>query len=106
MPYKSEKMQIPRKYDKRVKLSLEDRQKIKELYGKVSQRKLAALFGVSRSMVRWVGDPEKHKKNLQRRKERAGWVHYYDKEKHANYVKKHRRGKQELFLKGKLGGKK
>ena len=104
MPYKCEKLKIPRKHDKRIKLSIEDKKEIKELYGKISQRKLAKQFNVSRSLIRFVGDPDKHKQNLLRRKERGGSAIYYDKKKHTKAIRKHRRRKQKLYLQGELNG--
>ena len=52
MPYKFEtdKKKIPRDKDRRVKLSEEDRQEIKELYPFISQRTLAKMFNVSRRL--------------------------------------------------------
>ena len=104
MPYKNEtlKLKLPREKDKRVKLSLEDREEIKRLYGKVSQRQLARDFGVSRSLVRWYGDPDKHKQNLKRRAERGGSMIYYDKKKSIKAIRETRRKRQELYLKGEL----
>ena len=101
MPYKFEtdKRKIPRELDRRVKLSLEDREKIKEYYGKISQRKLAKLFGVSRRLIQFIGDPEQYEKNKGIRR------YYYDKDKHREYMKNHRRWKKQLNDKGKLEGK-
>jgi len=104
MPYKNQKLKLklPREKDARVKLSLEDRAEIKKLYGTISQRKLAKMFGVSRSLVRWYGDPDKYKENLKRREERGGSMIYYDKDKHTKGVKETRRKRQALYLKGEL----
>ena len=99
MPYTSEKIKLPRKYDRRVKLSKEDREEIKELYGSVSQRKLAKRYNVSRRLIIFIGDPEKYKRNKELRKD-STW--YYNKEKNKNYMKRHRRYKQQLYLEGKI----
>lgn len=66
MPYKFEtdKLKIPRNKDRRVKLSIRDREKVKKLYGKVSQRKLAKAFEVSRRLIQFVGDPTKQVQEL------------------------------------------
>ena len=98
MPYKFEtdKRKIPRELDRRVKLSLEDREKIEELYGEISQRKLAKLFGVSRRLIQFIGDPKQYERN----KEIKG--RYYDKDKHTAYMNKHRRWKKLLNDEGKL----
>lgn len=104
MPYKfnTDKLIIPTKYDRRVKLTTEEKELIKEAYGKVSQRKLAKIFDVSRRLIQFIGDPDKQKQNLLRRKERGGSKAYYDKEKNNKYIKKHRRYKQGLMIKGLL----
>ena len=104
MPYKFEytHLQIPEEKDRRIKLSDSERQEIKEMYGKISQRKLAKLFGVSRRLVIFIGCPEKYKLNLQQRKERGGSMIYYDTEKSRKSMKEHRDYKKELYLRGEL----
>ena len=104
MPYKfnTKKLIIPTKYDRRVKLTTEEKELIKEAYGKVSQRKLAKIFEVSRRLIQFIGDPNKQKQNLLRRKERGGSKVYYDRKKNTETMKKHRRYKQELMIKGLL----
>ncbi len=104
MPYKFEydKLIIPRDKDKRVKLTQEQREQIKQLYGKISQRKLAKMFGVSRRLIIFIGCPEKHKKNLEQRKLRGGSKIYYDTKKATKYRRIHRKNKYELYKKGEL----
>jgi len=102
MPYKCEKLSIPKEYDRRRKLSDEDRAKIQELYGKVSQRKLAKMFNVSRRLIQFIGDPNKKKRDLELRELRGGSKIYYQKEKHTKAIREHRQYKQELYLKGEL----
>lgn len=104
MPYKNQtlKLQIPREIDKRVKLSLDQKEEIRKLYGKISQRKLAKMFGVSRSLVIFYGCPEKHLENLKRRAERGGSKIYYDRQKQVKAAKKIRVRRQELYLNGLL----
>lgn len=103
MPYKHIELKIPRKYDNRVKLEDYERREIKKLYGKISQRKLAKIYKVSRSLIRWIGDPEKYEHNKEIMKfNRFLNNNYYDKDKQREYMKKHRHYKQELYLKGKL----
>jgi len=99
MPYKfgTEKKKIPKLLDKRVKLTEEDKLKIKELYGKISQRKLAKMFGVSRRLIVFIGDEEKYKRHKEYMKNR--WKLYYSKEKHRKYMKNHRKYKYELYKK-------
>jgi hypothetical protein len=103
MPYKSEKIKIEKtEHDKRVKLSDEQRQEIKENKLGLSLSKLAEMYGVSKRLIQFILDPEKQKRNLELREERGGSKIYYDKEKHNESVKKHRRYKQKLFIKGKI----
>lgn len=104
MPYKFEtdKLLIRRKDDKRVKLTYEQREEIKELKGVYSQRTLASMFGVSRRTIQFIHDPAKLEANLQARKERGGSKKYYDKENHKQYMKTHRKHKNQLNKQNKL----
>jgi len=104
MPHKFEttKLLIPEKLDKRRKLDRWDKEEIKNLYGKISQRKLAKQFNVSRSTIVFLGDEEAHKENLKRREERGGWKNYYDVSKHKVQMKKYRNRKYKLYKEGKL----
>lgn len=104
MPYKFEtqKEKIPRELDKRVKLTYEQKMEIINLYGIKSQRQLAKEYNVSRRLIQFIGDPEKHQKNLLRREERGGSKQYYNKEKNTKTMREHRQRKQELKQKGEL----
>jgi len=102
MPYKCTKLHIPRDKDRRIKLTDDERVEIKELYGKVSQRKLAKRFEVSRRLIQFIGDPSKKARDIELRKLRGGSRVYYDREKHNLAMKDHRRYKQKLYLKGDL----
>lgn len=104
MPYKFEtdKLKIPHEKDRRVKLTQEQREEIKELYGKISQRKLAKLYGVSRRLIIFIGRPETLERNLQLRQLRGGSMNYYKKEKNTKAIKKTRTYKYSLYTKGKL----
>lgn len=106
MPYKFEytKTKIPAKpgIDRRVKLTEDQKAEIRELYGQISQRKLAGMYGVSGRLIIFIGDPEQHKANLRAREERGGSAAYYDREKHNAAMKKHRQHKQKLFKKNLL----
>lgn len=104
MPYKFEKMKlkIPPKYDRRRKLTDEQKEEIKELYGEISQRKLAKIYGVSRRLIQFIGDPSRQARDLELRAARGGSKIYYDKEKQVAYMRKHRRRKYELYKQGEL----
>lgn len=103
MPYKSEKIKIEgTKFDKRVKLTPEDKKDIFENALGLSQRELAKMYGVSRRTIQFILDPQKLVENKKRRQERGGWRQYYDRENQTATMREHRRYKQELKLKGEI----
>jgi hypothetical protein len=106
MPYKHEysepKKEITQYDDRRRKPTDEQREEIKKLYGTISQRKLARMFGVSRRLIIFIGCPEKYKKNLENRANKGGSKIYYDCEKNTKAMKKHRRYKHKLDISNKL----
>lgn len=105
MPYASEKMKLPREYDRRVKLSDQQREEIKEKYstGCYSQRKLAEEYHVSRRLISFVLDEEKYKRCAEQLKERRADGRYkYSKEEWNKIMKEHRRYKNKLYIEGKL----
>lgn len=105
MPRKSDLLPInDRTLDKRIKLTDAQRVEIKNRYqvNVVSAQKLADEYKVSKRLIQFIVDPSKHEENLKRREERGGTMHYYDREKNKNYMKKHRDYKKQLFEEGKL----
>ena len=104
MPYLSEKIKIEgTKFDRRRKLTEEDKKKIRELSSAgISQRRLASIYKVDRRLISFILNPSALEENLKRREERGGSKIYYDKKKHAVYVKLHRRYKQDLKLKEEI----
>lgn len=105
MPYLSEKKKVAgTKYDARRKLSEEDKAEIKRLYDPKnwSTRKLATRFNVSKRTIQFVIDPQKRLNNYKKRVENGGSQQYYDRESHNLAIKKLRRKKQKLTLKGEL----
>jgi len=106
MPYKAEKMTIKdKKFDRRVKLTDEQKIEIKENKHDLSQRALARMYDVSRRTITFILDPEKLVENKKRRAERGGSKQYYDKEKHRVSMKEHRQYKQVLYKAGLLKSK-
>lgn len=102
MPYKSEQIKIQHtKYDARIKLTEQDRQDIRELVG-LSNYELARMYGVSKRLIQFIKHPERLQKNIQDRAIRGGSKIYYDKDKQREYIKKHRRRKQQLHIEGKI----
>lgn len=104
MPFKFEtkKLKIPKEFDRRRKLSDEERKEIKELYGTISQRKLAKMFNVSRRLIVFIGDPKQLEKNLLSRDIRGGARIYYSKSKNTKAIRKTRLYKKSLMDKNLL----
>lgn len=105
MPYKFESIPINNpKHDRRVKLTDEDRVKIVEEYktGLISQRKLAEKYGVSRRLIQFILNPEKHEIAKKQYRERQKDGRYYDREKHREYMRRHRQHKKKLYQEGLL----
>ena len=107
MPYKFEtsKQYIPIKKDKRVKLSAKDKEEIRYRYlkiGDVSQRELAREYDVSRRLIVFVIYPERQEENYQKRIDKGGSKQYYNKDKHTEAMRKHRKYKKELQDSGEL----
>ena len=102
MPHKftTLKLKIPRSKDRRVKLTLTERDEIKKFYGRISQRKLAKMYNVSRRLIQFIGSPDKKVRDLQLRKERGNT--YYNKEKNTKSIREHRKYKQGLYLNNEL----
>ena len=99
MPYsfETQKTKLPRDKDRRVKLTNEQRREIQDNVEGLSQRKLAAKYGVSRRLISFILDPAKAESNKQRRKERGGWRQYYIKEEHTEAIRNHRRYKAQVL---------
>lgn len=97
MPYKSDKIPIAgTKYDKRAKLNKDERNAIIILTEKgYSQRKLAAMFGVSRRLVQHIINPQP------RCPAKPKTAEYWAEAKRA-----YRRRKHELYKTGKIQFKK
>lgn len=103
MPYKSEKIKLPPTKDRRRKLTDDQKEQIRRIYatGVCGMRPLAKQFGVDRSTIQVIVNPQRAEAVKQYRKEH--WRDYRpSKEKWAETIKEHRRYKQELYLKGEL----
>jgi DNA invertase Pin-like site-specific DNA recombinase len=103
MPYKSEKIKLPREQDRRVKLTDRQREEIKELYGTgfYSLNDIAKKFGCSKKTVLLIVNEESAAKAKQYRKEH--WKDWQRKgEEHNKAIKNTRRYKNELYKSGKL----
>ena len=103
MPYKSEKIKLPKELDRRVKLTDKQREEIKDLYGTgfYSLNELAKRFGVSKKTILLIVNKESAERAKQYRKEH--WKEFQStKEEHREAIKKTRQYKQSLMLEGKL----
>lgn len=105
MPYKSEKIKLPRELDRRVKLTDEQREDIRREYaeGAASTRTLAARYNVSRRTIQYTIHPERYERLKERFKQnRADGRYKPTKTEWAATVRDHRRYKQELYKQGRL----
>ncbi len=105
MPYKAEKAGLIKpEDDRRVKLTDEQREQIRELYKlpDYSHRRLAGEFKVSRRLIQFIVDPEKQAAAKAGYSERRKDGRYYDKDKHAEAIREHRHHKNDLYKAGKL----
>lgn len=103
MPYKSEKIKLSREQDRRVRLSDEQREEIKELYGTgyYSLNDLAKMYEISKKTVLLIVNKDSAERAKEYRKEH--WQEWARKGKeHAEAIKKTRQYKQELYKAGKL----
>ena len=103
MPYKSEKIKLPKELDRRVKLTDKQREEIKDLYGtsSYSLNGLAKQFGVSKKTILLIVNEESAERAKQYRKEH--WKEFQStKEEHREAIKKTRKYKHSLMLEGKL----
>lgn len=109
MPRKSDTIPINNEFlDRRVKLTQENKTRIKELYetGEYSQRELARLYGVSKRSIIFAIYPEKREANYAARVSKGGSKIYYNKEAHTQSMREHRNYKKDLFKKGLIDLKK
>lgn len=105
MPYKSQSIKLSPSQDRRIKLTDEQREEIKEKYstGLYSQRALAREYKVSRRLISFIIDDTKYQKCKEQLKERRADGRYKpDKEEWAKTMREHRHYKQRLYLNGEL----
>lgn len=103
MPYIAEKIKLPEKYDRRRKLTDEQKQKIRDKYGTgfYSLNGLAREYSVSKKTVLLIVNHESKRKNDQRIKEH--WKDYQGtKEDRAKTIREHRHYKNSLYKSGKI----
>lgn len=104
MPYVSEKIRIDNTMlDRRRRLTEEQKEEIRRIYatGVCGTRPLARQFGVSRSLIQVIVNPQIAERKKQYVKD--NWKKYqtYGKE-HSEIIREHRKYKQKLYLEGKI----
>lgn len=105
MPRRSEKIKIEGgKYDRRQKLTEEQRKEIRLLYKieGLSTRKLANRFGVSRRLISFVLDEEKYKIAKEQFKERRKDGRYAPTKEERNKIMREYRNYKEFLFKNEL----
>lgn len=108
MPQKFEvlKLKIPRKHDRRVKLSDDDKAMILRNEEGLSIRGLARKFNVSKRTIQFIVNPSALKAMLEARKKRiadlGGNKEFYARYDHNAYMRTHRAHKKELYQKNLL----
>jgi len=104
MPYKFEvsNLKISKKDDRRVKLTDQQRSEIFKLYHTISQRKLAKLYGVSKRLIQFIGDPRQLEENKLKRNEKGGSKQYYNSEYNTLKIREHRKYKYKLYKQSRL----
>ena len=103
MPYKSEKIKLKGLQDRRKKLTDEQREEIKELYGTgcYSLNGLAKKFEVSKKTILLIVNENSAERAKQYRKE--NWKEWQRKgQEHNEAIKKTRHYKHQLYKEGKL----
>ena len=103
MPYVSEKIKLSETQDRRRKLTDAQKEEIRQIYAKggIGAGTLAKQYGVSKSTVQIIVNPERAAKVKQRNKEH--WRDYRpSNEDWAAIIREHRHYKQNLYLQGEL----
>lgn len=103
MPYKSEKIKLQGMQDRRKRLTDEQREEIKDLYGTgfYSLNDLAKRFNVSKKTILLIVNKNSAETAKQYRKDH--WQEWQRKGKeHNEAIMKTRKYKQQLYKEGKL----
>ena len=103
MPFKSEKIKLPQEYDRRRKLTDEQKDEIKHKYstGLYSLNNLATEYKVSKKTILLIVNPKSKRKNDERIKDH--WKDYQPTTEERNKImNEHRQYKQKLHKDGKI----
>ena len=100
MPYAHCKKKIPRKLDRRVKITEEHKRKIQALYhlNHWGIRKIARYFSAicSRRAIQFILFPERAEISKAKHKEIRLDGRYYNKEFHTKQIREHRQYKESI----------
>lgn len=101
MPYKAEKLRLPPEYDRRRKLSDEQKDEILHKYetGLYSLNSLAKEYGVCKKSILLIVNPESKRKNSQRIKDH--WKDYVPTKEQRNAIMKEHRAYKHKVLREK-----
>lgn len=105
MPFRTETIKLPKKYDRRIKLTDQQRDEIKVKYatGLYSQYNLADEYHVSRRTISFIINPDKYEISKEQFRERRKDGRYKpDKETRNKAQRKHRAYKKRLYDEGKI----
>ena len=103
MPYKSEKIKLPPEYDRRRKLTEEQRQEIIKLdsTGNYSLRQLGREYNVDKGTINLIVNP-KMKLRYQKYNQENWRKHQANGEERNATIREHRAYKHRLYKEGKL----
>lgn len=91
MPTKIDALRIGKENDGRKKISDATKTEIKKRYESgESMRSIARVTGVSRRQIGFIVNPEQYEAFKARCSREKVWKKFYDKDKHREYMRKHR----------------
>jgi len=91
---------LPKGFDRRIKLTDQEREEIKKLHKEgMTIRAIARMFEkkCSRKTIQYIIYPERLETIYRRQKENKSWEKYYDKDKRREYMRSHRAYKKLVF---------
>ena len=85
--------------DLRIKIPKTEYPAIKSLHTKgIAIREIARSYSVDHRLIQFILFPERHKRNIELRKERGGSKIYYNKDKCREVMRRHRAHKKQVAL--------
>lgn len=103
MPNKNRLPHIPPAFDRRRIVTEEMAEEMLAMYRDgASLHSIAREFSVDRKTVKRYVIPGYKNTEYEKRNNAKVWLEYYDRDKHREYMRSHRRHKRELELSNKL----